>query len=217
MRQAIVYAVVLVGLLVNPLVSFSQNMEVPVEKNNPYPMSDVKWEKLMKDNEKIIKLYGGRKLYELPEKDRNEYLIALARRCVLVYGPAYYRDYKHPIIEEGVFPPLPSEGKKERWPHAEQPYYEVLFPYDTSKELFYFAFIARVAIVKEDASIATVEINSESFLFPSKEREEKRRISYLEDRSQCVSYSSILSTNTEVREKVLRKILPELEKYQLLK
>ena len=201
MRQAIVYAVVLVGLLVNPLVSFSQNMEVPVEKNNPYPMSDVKWEKLMKDNEKIIKLYGGRKLYELPEKDRNE----------------YYRDYKHPIIEEGVFPPLPSEGKKERWPHAEQPYYEVLFPYDTSKELFYFAFIARVAIVKEDASIATVEINSESFLFPSKEREEKRRISYLEDRSQCVSYSSILSTNTEVREKVLRKILPELEKYQLLK
>ena len=58
MRQAIVYAVVLVGLLVNPLVSFSQNMEVPVEKNNPYPMSDVKWEKLMKDNEKIIKLYG---------------------------------------------------------------------------------------------------------------------------------------------------------------
>lgn len=33
-EAAIVYAVVLVGLLVNPLVSFSQNMEVPVEKNN---------------------------------------------------------------------------------------------------------------------------------------------------------------------------------------
>ena len=214
MKQIFVYSVVLVGLLVNPLVSFSQNMEVPVEKNNPCPMSDVKWGKLMKDNEKIIKLYEGWKLSELPEKNRN--LIALARRCVLVYGPAYYRDYKHPIIEEGVFPPLPSEGKKERWPHAEQPYYEVLFPYDTSKELFYFAFIARVAIVKEDASIAMVEINSESFLFRSKEREEKRRISYLEDRSQCVSYSSVLSTNTEVREKVLRKILPELEKYQLL-
>lgn len=171
----------------------------------------------MKDNERIIKRHEGRKLSEFSKKNRNEYLIALARRCVLVYGPAYYRDYKHPIIEEGVFPPLPSEGKKERWSHAERPYYEILFPYDISKELFYFAFIARVAIMKEDASIASVEINSESFLFRSKEREEKRRISYLEDRSQCVSYSSILFTNMEVWEKVLRKIRPELEKYQLLR
>ena len=42
MKQIIVYVAVLIGLLANLLVSFSQNMEVSVENNNPYPMSEVK-------------------------------------------------------------------------------------------------------------------------------------------------------------------------------
>lgn len=216
MKCIVINVIVLLGLLANPMVSFCQNMEVPVERNNPYPMSESKWKKLMKDNEDVIEKHEGQNLIGLPEKERNQYLIALARRSILVYGPAYYREYKHPIIVEGIFPPLPPEGKKERWPYAEQEYYEVLFPYDISKELFYFAFIAKVIITKENMSIAAARIGSEDFLFRSKEREENRRASYLEDRSQCVPYSSILSSNMKVWERVLRKIRPDLEKYGLL-
>lgn len=218
-RQNLICVVMLFfGLIVNPVLSFSQGMEVPglISTDNPYPLSDQKWAKLLADNENIIKRYEGHSLSELSEKKRNDYLIALARRSVLIYGPAYYREYKNPIIEERVYEPLPPSGKKERWPHAEQPYYVVLFPYDTSKELFKSAFIVRVAIMKSDACVAEVDFNQDlGFMFRSREREVKKRNNYLEDRSGCIAYKSYSLTSKQARG-IFEKIRPELEKYNLL-
>lgn len=219
MRQVLIYPVVLlVGLFVNPVHSFSQGMEVSglITTNNPYPLSENKWKKLMEDNENIIKKYEGQKLSSLSEEKRNEYLIALARKCVLVYGPAFYREYKKTIIEEGVYEPLPPSGTKERWPHAEQPYYVVRFPYDTSKELFKSAFIAWVVIMKSDACIAQIDFNQDlGLMFRSVEREMKARERYLEDRSKCMTYSSYSLTSKWTKE-IFEEIRPELEKYHLL-
>ena len=219
MNQILIYAVVLgVGLFINPVVSFSQGMEVPGlnTTNNPCPLSETKWKKLMKDNEKIIKQHEGQKLSDLSEEKRNEYLIALARRCVLVYGPAFYREYKEPVIEEGVYEPLPPYGTKERWPYAEQPYYVVRFPYDTSKELFKSSFIAWVVIMKSDACIAQIDFNQDlGLMFRSVEREMKARERHLEDRSKCMTYSSYSLTSKWTKE-IFEEIRPEMEKYHLL-
>ena len=217
MKKILIYSVVLlVGLFINPPFSFSQELPGLYTKENPCPLSETKWKQLMKDNEYVIKKYEGQELSKLPEKKRNEYLIALARRSILVYGPAFYREYKSPIIEEGVYEPLPPSGTKERWPHAEQPYYKVLFPYDTSKELFGTAFIAMVIIMKSDASIAQIDFNQDiGYMFRSAEVAMKERMHYLEDRSKCMPYNSY-SLTSKWAKGLFEEIRPDLEKYGLL-
>lgn len=217
MKKILIYSVVLlVGLFINPPFSFSQELPGLYTKENPCPLSETKWKQLMKDNEYVIKKYEGQELSKLPEKKRNEYLIALARRSILVYGPAFYREYKSPIIEEGVYEPLPPSGTKERWPHAEQPYYKVLFPYDTSKELFGTAFIAMVIIMKSDASIAQIDFNQDiGYMFRSAEVDMKERMHYLEDRSKCMPYNSY-SLTSKWAKGIFEEIRPDLEKYGLL-
>ena len=213
MKRFVIYAVVVtLCWFTNPLKSFSQ--DVTWEINNPYPLTETKWKQLMSDNEEIINQYEGQELSKLPERKRDEYLIALAKRAILTFGPAYYREYKQPIIREGVFPPTEY---KEHWSRAEQSYYEVLFPYDISKELFTCTFVARVFIMKADASLAFLIIgsNENAFMFTSKENETKRRLSYLEDRSKCLPYRSIPFSDTSYREEILQKVRQELEKYHL--
>lgn len=192
----------------------SQKMQV--EKNNPFPMSYAKWRVLMEKNEKVIGHFEGKSLNELSERQRNKLLIAIARRTVLVYGPAYYRNYGEPIIEEKVYPKLPVGTKKERWPHAGKACYAVLFPYDLSKEIFTSAFIARVSIMKEDATVSAVDFGDSDMgkAFPTKDDEIESRQSYLEDRSQCEPYVAVAESR---RQWVLKSIQPELEKYNLLK
>lgn len=217
MKKILIYSVLLlVGFFISPAFSFSQELPGLKTTENPCPLSEVKWKQLMKDNEYVIKKYGGQELSKLSEKKRNEYLIALARRSVLVYGPAFYREYKSPIIEEGVYEPLPPSGTKERWPHAEQPYYRVLFPYDTSKELFGTAFIVKVIIMKSDACVAQIDFNQDfGYMFRSVEVELKARKHRLEDRSGCMLYSSYSLTSRWAKG-IFEKIRPDLEKYDLL-
>jgi hypothetical protein len=81
-------------------------------------------------------------LGKMSEKERNEYLVKLAKEVIMNFGPDYYRDLP-PIIEEGkndFFKGKDIEGRE---------YYKVTFPYDETKETLEWSFSAEVMIWKD--------------------------------------------------------------------
>ena len=81
-------------------------------------------------------------LGKMSEKERNEYLVKLAKEVIMNFGPDYYRDLP-PIIEEeknDFFKGKDIEGRE---------YYKVTFPYDETKETLEWSFSAEVMIWKD--------------------------------------------------------------------
>ncbi len=96
----------------------------------------------------------------MSKKDRETFIIAKARQLVLSYGPAYYRDYKKPVIEEIVYEQAGEEdfGKKR---------YIVKFPYDPSKEKLSGEFSA-VVVFMENGTTCSVSFGGStiSLMYP---------------------------------------------------
>lgn len=83
-------------------------------------------------------------LDKLPEKERNEYLLKTAYKTVMKHAPEWYRDFKEPLIESGVFP---SGSDKDRL------VYSVTYFHDPSKEFMGYGFSILVGIYADTGAV----------------------------------------------------------------
>ncbi|MDR1716089.1 MAG: hypothetical protein LBS20_09595 [Prevotella sp.] len=180
---------------------------VMTKKNNPYPLSDKQWNVLMKKNEKIIEKYKGQKIAALPETQKDELLTAMARQAVLIYTPAFYRDYGKPVIEVGKFEGMPYLGRK---------YYEITFLYDMSKELFTTPYIIKLSILEDEGYAIMLDYPNDGrfgLYYKTKSEEEIARKEYLADRTLCKPYCALPEKRKE-KVKNSKEFRKELEYYQ---
>lgn len=87
---------------------------------------------------KILKKYAGKQLQELPEEERNEWLLALAVKAVIIYATPYYR-----LGEESSQPRIEyKKVNKKDIPLTERKrcegrhFYQIRFGYDPTLEEF---------------------------------------------------------------------------------
>ncbi len=100
-------------------------------QENPYPLSQHQLEELFQENKKITDQFAGengysrKKLSSMSKKNREAFMTAKAKQLVLIYGSAYFREYREPVIEETISGDEEDYGEKR---------YKVKFPYNPSKE-----------------------------------------------------------------------------------
>lgn len=82
----------------------------------------------------------------LNESNRNNYLISLSKEIVKTFGPDYYRNMT-PVIIDGVFET--TDERPEIKKNVGREYYEVIYPYNNSKEVLDFDFSAKVKVWKD--------------------------------------------------------------------
>src|SRR5574344_531163 len=97
----------------------------------------------MKNSKRIIIIFTflvgffvvvfSKNLDAISKQERDSLLILTAKDVVLKYGPGYYRDYKLPTIKRGQNPPKGVQNPTGK--DANRGYYDVVFHYDTNKEL----------------------------------------------------------------------------------
>ena len=85
----------------------------------------------------------AQKLNKMPVEKRNAHLINIAKQAVKKYAPDYYREYGTPQIGSYTFE---KDGRLEYGERAGRTCYEIIFPYDKSKEFFENGFSAFVNI-----------------------------------------------------------------------
>lgn len=119
-----------------------------IAQENPYPLSQEQIEQLFQENKKITDQFAGekgysqKKLSSMSKKDREAFMIAKARQLTLIYGPAYYRDYKEPVIEQSN-----CEDKKEKC-------YKIKFFYDPSQEKLWGDYAAIVTFLDSGQALS---------------------------------------------------------------
>ena len=84
---------------------------------------------------------------KMDEKQKNKYLIELAKEVTKKFGPGYYRENVTPVITEATFN---EKGKSEIYKkNRGRKYYIVTFPYDKSKEYLDYDYTSQVLIWKD--------------------------------------------------------------------
>lgn len=87
-------------------------------------------------------------LGKMSQEQRNEYLIKLSKKVIIIFGPGYYRENSIPIISD--YKKFQASGTSpEEAKCTGREYYTVTFPYDKTKECLDFDFAARVDIWKD--------------------------------------------------------------------
>jgi hypothetical protein len=83
-------------------------------------------------------------LDKLIEKERNKYLIKVAKEAVMKRGPGYYREVAPPIIKRDIITLSRYTWLYEKYPG--RAYYTVEYPFDDTAESFEGDFSAKVFI-----------------------------------------------------------------------
>ncbi|UOE47760.1 hypothetical protein MTO98_25445 [Mucilaginibacter sp. SMC90] len=113
-------------------------------------------ERFLKINREVISRYAGKRISDLPSRDREYLLTAKAREVILLHGPGYYRDFKAPEIQltQITESMLPRDlGNRE---YLGKMLYIVTFDYDKTKEQQIQNFTAQVSILEESGEILEV-------------------------------------------------------------
>lgn len=120
---------------------------------------------------------SAQSLGEMSSTQRNKYLIELSSEVIKTIGPGYYRKMV-PTIHEGVF--KSTDNRLEVKKNVGREYYEVVYPYDKTKETLEFNFSAKVRIWKDTGEPCDVMFGNghgRNFFFLSyKEQTESRAI-----------------------------------------
>lgn len=91
----------------------------------------------------VISVAEGKKtkpinLDKMSEKKRTEYLLARTKELTMKHGPDFYREYKAPVIKRLIVNKenykLPPKLQTQ---YPDRVYYEVGYPYDHNKEIFF--------------------------------------------------------------------------------
>jgi hypothetical protein len=101
-----------------------------------------------------VSVVTSQHLGEMPQKQRDSLLVAIAKEVVMKYGPDYYREYQPPLIEREQISP-----KGEFNPSGEMAgrfFYRVIFPYDKTQEKLEEQFAARVTIWEDTGKPVSV-------------------------------------------------------------
>lgn len=112
---------------------FNNSDRIPPTEHSPYEPSPQRQAELKAEQDRILASYSRRRLKKGTEDEKREYLLAMARKAVLIYAPAYYRE--GPDISE---PDIKLKTKGENAPPEDRgrPYYRIGFGYDRTKEKY---------------------------------------------------------------------------------
>lgn len=119
-----------------------------IAQENPYPLSQEQIEQLFQENKKITDQFAGengysqKSLSSMSKNDREAFMIAKARQLTIIYGPAYYRVYKEPVIEQSN-----CEDEEEKC-------YKIKFSYDPSQEKLWGEYAAIVTFLDSGQALS---------------------------------------------------------------
>jgi hypothetical protein len=99
-------------------------------------------------------------LDNLPKEKRDSILIAKAKEIVLIWGPAYYREYKSPIIKREV--------TNLNYPGGGRIFYIVTFLYDKTKETLDEDFAAEVRIWADTGIVGGITFGNGAMILPGR-------------------------------------------------
>lgn len=122
------------------------------EEINPFPLSDLQKENILKKSDEIIGNYTSKynldDLEKLPQQVRDSLLCAKAIRSIILFAPDFYRDYQKPKITRIL-------DRKER-PCSDCPLYELKFFTNSEKEKFASDYIIRVYIHQKGGQVSSI-------------------------------------------------------------
>lgn len=141
-----------IGFLYNGEIISAPKINLRIEGGNfaitPSYMNDRdKMTRLYEDLKKELTSSKEQQFAVMSQKDKESYLIHLGKEVTKTHGPGYYREFGTPVIQEKIF--ASDDKRQEVQQNVGREYYDVIFPYDTTKEQLEWDFASCVSIWKD--------------------------------------------------------------------